>query len=123
MATVLVIEDNLDIRENICELLELEGFNVIFAENGKAGFSLAKEKKPDIILCDIMMPQLNGYEVFRKLKDHAATSSIPVIFVTASVEKKDIRAGLAMGAHGYIQKPFDPQELFGMIAECLGRQR
>jgi len=121
MKTVLVIEDNLDIRENTCELLELEGYKVLFADNGKTGLILATENKPDIILCDIMMPEANGYEVFDELKDNATTSAIPFIFLTASVEKKDIQAGLDMGANGYIQKPFDPKELFEVISSCIGK--
>jgi CheY-like chemotaxis protein len=119
MKTILVIEDNDDIRENTCELLELEGYKVIFAENGKSGLILAMENKPDIILCDIMMPEADGYEVFNELKNDPATAAIPFIFLTASVEKKAVEMGLGMGAKGYIQKPFDPQELFDTIIRCL----
>lgn len=119
MKTVLLIEDNLDIRENTCELLELSGYKVIFAADGKTGLALAKENKPDIILCDIVMPQANGYEVFTELKNDSGTANIPFIFLTASVEKKDIGIGLSMGARGYIRKPFEPEELFDTIASCL----
>ena len=119
MKTVLIIEDNTDIRENTCELLELEGYRVFFAENGKIGLILAKENKPDIIICDILMPEVNGYEVLNGLKSDPDTAAIPFIFLTASVERKDIQAGLDMGAKGYIQKPFDPQELFDTIERCL----
>jgi CheY-like chemotaxis protein len=119
MKTILVIEDNVDIRENTCELLELEGYNVLFADNGKTGLILAKEGKPDIILCDIMMPEANGYEVFHELKNDPVMAAIPFIFLTASVEKKAVEMGLGMGAKGYIQKPFDPQELFDAITRCL----
>lgn len=119
MKTILVIEDDTDIRENTCELLELEGYEVIFAANGKIGIALAKEKKPDIILCDIMMPETDGYEVFNGLKDETETAAIPFIFLTASVEKKEIATGFEMGATGYIKKPFDSQVLFDTIADCL----
>jgi CheY-like chemotaxis protein len=119
MKTILLIEDNLEIRENTSELLEIEGYHVIVANNGKTGISLAKEKKPDIILSDILMPEADGYEVFNGLKSDPNTANIPFIFVTASVEKKDIEAGLGMGAMGYIRKPFEPDELFETIKQCL----
>jgi len=119
MKTILLIEDNTAIRENTCELLELEGYKVIFASNGKIGIALAKEKKPDIILCDIWMPETDGYEVFNQLNSDTETAHIPFIFLTASVEKNEIEAGYAMGAVGYIKKPFDSKELFDTIAKCL----
>lgn len=119
MKIILIIEDNDDIRENTCELLELEGYRVLAADNGKTGLILAKENKPDVILCDIMMPEADGYEVFNALKDDPDTSSIPFVFLTASVEKKAVETGFGMGAKGYIQKPFDPQELFEVITNCL----
>ncbi len=119
MKTVLLIEDNTDIRENNCELLELEGYKVFAAESGEIGIVLAIEHKPDIILCDILMPGMNGYEVFTELRNDAATSVIPLIFISASVEKKAIDSGIAMGAKAYIQKPFDPQELFDVLIDCL----
>jgi CheY-like chemotaxis protein len=119
MKTVLLIEDNNNIRENTCELLELEGYEVIIAANGKTGLALAKEKKPDIILCDIWMPEKDGYEVFNGLNSDAETAGIPFIFLTGSVEKKEIAAGFAMGAKGYIKKPFDTKELFDTVARCL----
>ena len=119
MKTILLIEDNNDIRENTCELLELEGYKVILALNGKTGLILAIEHLPDLILCDIMMPEPNGYEVFKYLQDNAATRVIPFIFLTASAEKKDVAIGLEMGASGYIRKPFDPEELFQAIRHSL----
>ena len=119
MKTILVIEDNEDIRENTCELLELEGYNVITAINGNAGIILAKEQLPDVILCDIMMPEADGYEVCTMLKEDPTTSAIPFIFISASVEKKAIDEGISLGAVEYIQKPFDPDELFEAITRCL----
>ena len=119
MKIILLIEDNNDIRENTCELLELEGYEVIFAANGKNGLTLAKEKKPDIILCDIMMPETSGYDVFFELKNDTETAHIPFIFFTASAEKGEIAEGFAMGANGYIRKPFEPKELFDTILSCL----
>ncbi len=119
MNTILVIEDNKEIRENVCELLQLEGYNVLFAVNGKAGLALAKESNPDLILCDIWMPEMGGYEVFNDLKKETATSSIPFVFVTASADRREVEIGLNMGAHAYIRKPFQEQELFDTIKECL----
>lgn len=119
MKTVLVIEDTTEIRENACEMLELEGYKTISASDGKAGIALAKQSKPDIILCDIRMPKADGYEVFTTLKNDAATTHIPFIFLTASVERKEIEAGLGMGAKGYIKKPFEEQDFFDTIARCL----
>src|SRR5574337_1985274 len=88
MATILIIEDNSDIRENTTEILELEGHRVETAVDGIAGRAIAREKLPDLILCDIMMPGLNGYDVLLELKNNASTAGIPFIFVTANAEKK-----------------------------------
>ena len=119
MKTVLLIEDNHDISENTLEMLELGGYEVLIAMNGKTGLTLAKEKIPDIILCDIMMPEADGYEVFNGLKQNRLTADIPFIFLTASAEKSEVEAGLGMGADGYIRKPFEPEELFDTISACL----
>jgi CheY-like chemotaxis protein len=119
MTTILLIEDNLHIRENTAELLELSGYKVIVAAGGTAGLRKAKELIPDIILCDIMMPELNGYEVIHELKKNSATAGIPFIFITASVEKSEMKKGLDMGASGYIPKPFDENELLTSIESCL----
>ena len=122
MKTVLIIEDNPGIRENTCELLELEGYQVICAENGKSGLALALQNKPDIILCDIMMPVLNGYEVLKGVRNNAITSGIPFVFLSASVEKKEVDAALNMGAQGYIRKPYEPEELFTTIARLINKK-
>jgi len=108
---VLLIEDNLDIRENLTEILELDGYIVLAAPNGKIGLKLAKEKLPDIILCDIKMPGLNGYEVLLQVKKNVCTANIVFIFITSSVEKKEVQSALEMGADGYIFKPFGLEEL------------
>lgn len=119
MKTVLIIEDNRDIRENTTEMLELEGYNVIVAADGLTGFTMAKENKPDIILCDILMPEKDGYEVFVELKNDADTVQIPFVFFTASAEKSEVEKGLEMGAKGYIRKPFEAEELFETVERCL----
>ncbi|MFN6015324.1 MAG: PleD family two-component system response regulator [Flavobacteriales bacterium] len=122
MKTILLIEDNNDIRENTCELLELKGYEVIFAMDGKTRLASAKQNKPDIILCDIMMPETDGYEVIGKLKNDIETAHIPFIFLTASNEKRDEEAGYTMGANGYIRKPFDAEELFLAVEKCLNAE-
>ena len=93
---ILIIEDNLEVRENTAEILELADFEVITAENGKIGVALAKEHLPDIILCDIMMPELDGYGVLHILSKNEATASIPFIFLTAKAEKSDFRKGMSL---------------------------
>lgn len=121
MKKVLVIEDNYEILENTVEILQLEGFATFSASNGRIGVDMAKTHLPDIILCDIMMPELDGYQVLAELKKDPATSDIPFIFLTASVERKEVQAGFDMGAKGYIRKPFETEELFKTIDICLGK--
>jgi len=116
---VLLIEDNSDIRENTAEILELSGYHVYTAHNGIVGIAMAKEKLPDIILCDIMMPEANGWEVIAQLKKDKATSGIPFVFITASVEKKEMQTGFDLGARGYIRKPFEHDELLDTIKSSL----
>lgn len=115
MKTVLIIEDNSEILDNIKEILELANYSVRVAKNGKEGISVCEKIKPDVILCDIMMPEANGYDVLTTLKTNAITKGVPFVFVTASVEKKDIEAALEMGANGYIKKPFDAEELVNVV--------
>jgi len=115
MKTILVIEDNLEIRENISEILELEGFKVIVAMDGKTGLDVATQELPDIILCDIMMPGLDGYGVLKAIKSNLETKYIPFIYVTASAEKSEVRLAMDMGADGYVRKPFDTDELLDAI--------
>lgn len=105
--------------KNTTEILELEGFKVINAENGKEGMLAAHKFSPDIILCDIMMPQMNGYLVLKDLKANPSTAKIPFIYVAASTEKSQEALGMGMGADGYIRKPFDTKELMDTINKCL----
>ncbi|WP_207492407.1 response regulator [Aridibaculum aurantiacum] len=115
MKKVLIIEDNDEVRENTAEILELSNYEVVTAENGKIGVEKALQEKPDLIICDIMMPVLDGYGVFHLLSKHKETSSIPFIFLTAKSEKSDFRKGMEMGADDYITKPFDGIELLNAI--------
>jgi CRP-like cAMP-binding protein len=115
MKKILLIEDNIEIRENTSEILELYGFEVITAENGKVGIELAATKKPDLIICDIMMPVLDGYGVLHLLSRNPDTADIPFIFLTAKADRSDLRKGMEMGADDYITKPFDDVDLLNAI--------
>lgn len=115
MKTILVIDDNNDIRENTAEILELAGYKTFTAENGKRGVEEALKQKPDLIVCDIMMPDLDGYGVLHLLKKNPETESIPFIYLTAKTERNDFRKGMEMGADDYITKPFDDLELLRAI--------
>ena len=120
---VLVIEDNPDIRENIAEILELSGYEVKTAEHGKEGVRLAADYLPDLILCDVMMPELDGFGVLRILGQSPKTAHIPFIFLTAKAEKADFRKGMNLGADDYITKPFDDVELLDAIEMRLKKHR
>jgi PAS domain S-box-containing protein len=115
MSKVLIIEDDLNLQRTTCEFLQEEGYTVISASNGIEGIQYAVEELPDIILCDIAMPKLNGYEVFKFLSENSSTSSIPFVFLTAKTEKEDVRTGMQLGADDYITKPFDFDELITAI--------
>lgn len=115
MKTILLIEDNLAVRENTAEILELANYKVLTAENGKKGVELAKNHIPDLIICDIMMPELDGYGVLHVLSKNEQTASIPFIFLTAKTEKSDIRKGMNLGADDYLTKPFDDVELLDAV--------
>jgi CRP-like cAMP-binding protein/CheY-like chemotaxis protein len=119
---VLIIEDNNDIRENIVEILELAGYKVYAANNGKTGVDLAVKNTPDIILCDIMMPELDGYGVLYMLNKYPETAAIPFIFLTAKAERVDLRKGMEMGADDYLTKPFDDMELLTAIESRLRKK-
>jgi len=119
MKTVLLIEDDLTLLANTKELLELYDYKVWYAENGEIGVNLALQTNPDIIICDIMMPVLNGYEVFEKLNKNKATSSIPFIFLSCKTEINDVRKDMNLGADGYVTKPFNIQDLMNTIERRL----
>src|SRR6059058_1970505 len=113
--TILVIDDNNDIRENTVEILDLAGYKTFAAENGKRGVEVATKEKPDLIVCDIMMPELDGYGVLHLLRKNQDTQNIPFIFLTAKTERSDLRKGMEMGADDYVTKPFDDIELLNAI--------
>ncbi|MEP7279147.1 MAG: response regulator [Bacteroidota bacterium] len=115
MKSILVIEDNKDIRENTVEILSLAGYQTFSAESGKLGVEIALKEKPDLIICDIMMPVLDGYGVLHLLRKNADTINTPFIFLTAKIERSDFRKGMEMGADDYITKPYEEIELLNAI--------
>ncbi len=115
MKKILLIEDNVEVRENAAEILTLANYEVTTAKNGKAGAELAKTLLPDLIICDIMMPELDGYGVLHILNKKPETARIPFIFLTAKAEKADIRKGMNLGADDYLTKPFDDTDLLNAI--------
>jgi DNA-binding response OmpR family regulator len=121
MAKILLIEDDIVLRENTAELLELSGYDVLTASNGKVGLKLAKDKNPDIIVCDIMMPELDGYEVLNELSKNKKTNQTPFIFLSAKTEHNDVRKGMNLGADDYITKPFTEDELISAIKSRLAK--
>ncbi len=121
MKKILVIEDEAEMRRNLSTILRLEKFQPLAAENGRAGVDLAKKEKPDLVLCDVMMPELDGYGVITALRGDATTASIPFIFLTAKGEKPDIRAGMNLGADDYLTKPVAKVDLLAAIRSRLAR--
>jgi CRP-like cAMP-binding protein/FixJ family two-component response regulator len=119
MKKILLIEDNKDMRENTAEILELANYKVLAAKNGKEGVEYAQKEMPDLIVCDIMMPVLDGYGVLHLLSKNADTAGIPFIFLTAKAERTDFRKGMEMGADDYVTKPFDDIELLNAIESRL----
>jgi DNA-binding response OmpR family regulator len=121
MKKILLIEDNTEVRENTSEIISLANYEVVTAENGKVGVELAQKERPDLIICDIMMPELDGYGVLHILSKKPETAGIPFIFLTAKTEKNDVRKGMNLGADDYLTKPFDDTELLNAIEVRLKR--
>lgn len=119
MKKILVIEDNLEIRENTAEILELSNYEVLTAENGKKGVEVALSTHPDLIVCDIMMPQLDGYGVLNIVHNNPNLRNTPFIFLSAKTEKGDLRKGMQLGADDYIPKPFDTTDLLDAVERRL----
>ena len=119
MKRILLIEDNKDVRENTADILELANYEVATAENGKVGVELAEKFRPDVVICDIMMPKLDGYGVLEMLGKNSATSSIPFIFLTAKTDRAEVRLGMNLGADDYLTKPFEEKELLEAISSRL----
>ena len=115
MFKILIVEDTLTIREEINDILVMEGYTVFEAENGSIGFEIALKKHPDLIISDILMPKLNGFEMYKKLQNNKTTKLIPLIFLSAKAEKSDIRAGMNLGAEDYLTKPIDVEDLLNTV--------
>jgi len=122
MKKILIIEDERVMRENLVTLLELEDFEVAAADHGTAGVQLARQLRPDLILCDVTMPGMDGHGVLRALREDEATANVPFIFLTARGEKPDVRTGMNLGADDYLIKPAAKVELLAAIHARLERQ-
>ena len=119
MHTILLIEDNLDILENVREFLEMEGYFVLHTSNSLTGIKMAEEHLPDLIICDVIMPEPNGLEVLNTLKSNFKTSCIPFIFCSSLSEKKQVKDALLLGATQFIVKPFDLDSLLVFVKQSL----
>ncbi len=121
MKKILVIEDTQNVRENICEILESENYEVFAAENGESGVEMSKNVQADLVLCDIMMPGIDGYEVLKRMRKEVATSTVPFIFLTAKNTRENQRLGMELGADDYITKPFTVEDLLNAVSTRLKR--
>lgn len=122
MKKILVIEDELQVRTNIEQILTLSDFRTIGASDGYMGLQLAKEQHPDLIICDVMMPKIDGYNVLASLRQDPSTANIPFIFLTAKADRSDVRQGMELGASDYLAKPFTTDELIGTVTTQLCKQ-
>jgi DNA-binding response OmpR family regulator len=120
--TILVADDEEDLRELVTYRLSRSGYNVIGAEDGQKALELAAERTPDLMVLDVMMPKLDGYELTRRVRAEEALRSIPVILLTARSQESDIDRGFEVGADDYLRKPFNPDELVARVRAVLGRR-
>ncbi|MFA5575466.1 MAG: response regulator [Brumimicrobium sp.] len=123
MSKIVVIEDNNEMRENIVEMLELAGYEVLSAPNGKVGVDLVNKEIPDLIVCDIMMPELDGYGVLYYLSKNPQTRAIPFVFLSAKADRQDLRKGMNLGADDYITKPFEDIDLLEAIESRINKRK
>lgn len=119
MRKILIIEDEIFIRDNLIELLEIEGFDAFGAENGQLGVHSAQEHRPDLILCDVMMPDLDGFGVLETLRDNPLTARIPFMFLTASADRKNLRRFREVGINDYVLKPFNVDHFLALVTARL----
>ena len=117
--TILIIDDNLELLENTAEVLQVNGYKVITAQNGEDGIRLAKGERPHLILCDIMMRVVDGYDVLSAVKKDEHAAKVPFVFLTAKAEKKDVKKGLDAGASGYLVKPYTMDALISIVSNTL----
>jgi DNA-binding response OmpR family regulator len=123
MSKILIIEDDVTILENTAELLQLEGYVVSSASNGKKGWEKIKKSPPDLILCDLLMPEMDGFTLLTHLGKQQDLKGIPFIFFSAKSDKADIKKGLSAGADDYLVKPFELEQLLASIERCLHRNK
>lgn len=121
MPTILIIEDQPDMRHNLATILRMENYTVLTASTGREGLACAIEEKPDLILCDVMMPEMNGHEVLQALREHPTIAATPFVFLTAKGEIRDMRTGMNMGADDYLTKPVTATDLLASVAARLER--
>lgn len=119
MKKILVIEDDANIRESLVELLEMKSFELLSADNGADGLKIAQENTPDLIVCDVMMPGMNGYEVVEAIRKDSRMKNLPFIFLSAKAMDSDVDYGKKLGANSYLTKPFRAQDLFMVVDELL----
>ncbi|MCF8179328.1 MAG: response regulator [Sulfuritalea sp.] len=120
MATVMIIEDEVAIRDNLRRFLQIEGYAVVEAENGQQGLDKIRACLPDLILCDVMMPELDGFSLLKMLRADPHTAAVPFVFLTASAEKENLQLGQELGADEYVTKPFNLMDLAALIRRRLG---
>jgi DNA-binding NarL/FixJ family response regulator len=123
MSKILVIEDQPQMRKNLAIILEMENFQVIAAENGRQGVELARQEKPDLIICDVMMPELDGYGVLQALRADGALATTPFVFLTAKGDKIELRKGMNLGADDYLTKPVQREDLLAAVQSRLDRRK
>lgn len=123
MTQILLVEDNLTVLSNLRKMLESEGFAVTVAINGREGIAAAQQTPPDLVVCDIMMPEANGYQVLAALRERPETATVPFIFLTAKTERRDFRQGMEQGADDFLTKPFTRDELLEAVRAQLGKQK
>ncbi len=122
MHSILVIEDEAQVRANLVEILELGGYEARATSDGAAGVQLATDRPPDLIICDVMMPQLDGFGVLAALREQPQTATVPFVFLTARIERADVRRGMDLGADDYLTKPFTPDEVLAAVTSRLDKQ-
>ncbi len=122
MKSILIIEDEPRTRANLATILEMEGYRVVTAENGRLGVETARRERPDLVLCDVMMPELDGHGVLEALRADRTTAGIPFIFLTAKGEKTSVRAGMNLGADDYLTKPASVSDLLAAVAARFARE-
>ena len=123
MEKILVIDDDAKMRRQIAQLLAAEGYATLEAPNGREGVALATQEKPDLVVCDITMPEMNGHRVLQALREQPGTAATPFIFLTGWGEKEDLRAGMNLGADDYLVKPVEPAELIAAVGARLRRKK